>query len=270
VTDSGQLDLEALMAQVESQQRAAQAERPEVVTPAETVVGGRAGIPSMELPPAARRAAVPPVRRSPPPPSRRPGRDKIGRRPQRPSFLLAAIIAAILSILLVLGVLVSAFALGLHPLGQTSATPTATAIPTMTPSPSPSATQTTGPSATATLTPQQIVNNEAAAAFASVTLATFDDPSCSRANQTTRFSSGQWVYINLCTSSGPIDGLVTVAITQGGTVVHYMANSLYLSPNASYYYYEQFVLSSGSYHMLVTMPINGKTAVARDLVFTVS
>jgi hypothetical protein len=140
----------------------------------------------------------------------------------------------------------------------------------MTPLPSPTATRQKGPPATATLTPQQVLNNEAAAAFAAVTLSAFADNSCSQANQTRRFSSGQTIYIDLCTSNGPIPGPVTVSIRQSGAILHYVVRDLYLGPDSSDFYFEQYVLASGSYDMLVTMQVNGKVATARDLTFTVS
>jgi hypothetical protein len=140
----------------------------------------------------------------------------------------------------------------------------------MTPLPNLTATGQKGPNATATLTPQQVLNNEAAAAFTAVTLSTFADNSCSQANQSRQFSSGQTIYIDLCTSNGPIPGPVTVSIRQHGAFLHYVVKDLYLGPNASAFYFEQYVLASGTYDMLVSMQINGTAAVARDLVFTIS
>jgi serine/threonine protein kinase len=273
LTGSGRLDIEALMAQVESQPPTAPGAPPEVETPTEPMVS-RSTIPDydtdeMEVLAAAERAMVPPVRRSPSSPLR-PAGDKTNRRPRNHSLLLGSAIAAILSILLLLGVLASAFALGSHARGQRSATQVATAIPTTTSLPSPTATRQKGPTATATLTPQQMLNNEAAAAFAAVTLSAFADNSCSRANQTRQFSSGQTIYIDLCTSNGPIPGPVTVSIRRSGAILHYVVKDLNLGPNSSDFYFEQYVMASGSYDMLVAMQINGKVAVARDLTFTVS
>jgi serine/threonine protein kinase len=274
VSASGRLDLEALMAQVESQPRTAPGEPPEVQTPTPPMASQSAisdyDTDEMEVLPAAERAVAPPARRSPSSP-RRPSRGQTNRRPRNHSLLLASAIAATLSVLLLIGVLASAFALGSHAHGQSSATRVATAVPTMTPLPSPTAARRPkGPTPTATLTPQQILNSEAAAAFTAVTLSAFADNSCSQANQTKRFSSGQTIYIDLCTSNGPIPGPVTVSIRQSSAVLHYVVKDLYLGPDASAFYFEQYVLAGGSYDMLVTMQINGKVAVARDLVFTIS
>jgi Protein kinase domain len=273
VTGSGRLDIEALMALVESQPRTGPGEPPDVETPTEPMVS-RPAMPDydtdeMEILPAAERATVPPIRRSSSP-SLRPARDKSNRRPRSHSLLLGSAIAAILSVLLLLGVLASAFALGSRTHGQKSTAPVATASPTMTPLPSPTATQPQRPSATATLTPQQVLNNEAAAAFAAVTLSTFADNSCSQANQTRQFSSGQTIYVDLCTSNRPIPGPVTVSIRQRGAILHYVVIDLYLGPSSGAFYFEQYVLASGTYDMLVTMQISGKVAVARDLTFTIS
>jgi serine/threonine protein kinase len=268
LTGSGALDIEALMAQVESQPRPAPEELESVAETPTEPIARRQAIPDydtdeMEVLPTAPRIAARPIRRSPAPP------DKSGPRPRNHSFLLASAIAALLSILLLVGILVSAFALGSHAHGQTTSPP-ATAAPTMTALPSPTMTPRRGPTATATLTPQQVDNNEAAAAFASVTLSPFADNSCSQSNQTRQFTQGQTVYIDLCTSGGPFPGPVTVSIRQGGVILHYVVKELNLSPNSSYFYFEQYVLASGSYDMLVTMQINGKLATARDLAFTVS
>ena len=61
-----------------------------------------------------------------------------------------------------------------------------------------------------------------------------------------------------------------MSIRQSGAILHYVVKDLNLGPNSSGFYFEQYVLASGTYDMLVTMPINGKEAVARDLTFTVS
>jgi serine/threonine protein kinase len=273
LTGSGRLDIEALMAQVESQPRTSPGEPPEVEAPTEPMESRSALVDfdtnKMEVVPAAERTTAPPVRGTPSPASQ-PARDKTNHRRRNHSLLLASAIAAALSVLLLLGVLASAFALGSRAHGQKSATQVATAIPTMTALPSPTATGQKGPAATATLTPQQVLNNEAAAAFVAVTLSAFADNSCSQANQTRRFSTGQTIYVDLCTSSGPIPGPVTISIRQGGAILHYVARDLNLGPNASAFEFEQYVLASGSYDMLVTVQINGKEAVARDLTFSVS
>ena len=158
------------------------------------------------------------------------------------------------------------FVLNSHPNAHRVTRVSATATPTLTPQPSPTATSTTA--ATATVNPQVALDKEAAAAFNSVILSAFADDSCSSGNQSRQFSPGQKIYIDLCTSGGPFPGPVTVTIRQGGVDVYVVVRNVYLSPNSGYYFY-RYGLGSGSYDMVVTMPVNGTIAVARDLSFTV-
>jgi serine/threonine-protein kinase len=146
-----------------------------------------------------------------------------------------------------------------------------TKTPTPTPTPSPTATPTPKPSPTATPTPtlHQRLDAQAAASFRSVVLGTFQDGSCSAANGKTQFSSGQFITINLCTSSTVAPGPMNIVIRQNGAVVMAMSSppNIYLAPNGSYYY--QRSLGPGTYDALVTITLNGYQAVARDLPFTV-
>jgi hypothetical protein len=123
---------------------------------------------------------------------------------------------------------------------------------------------------TATTNPQEILNQEAAAAFRSVILSSFADNSCSSGNSTRHFTPGETVYVDLCSGAVPLPGSITVTIDQGGTVLYTMTNPpLNMGPNSSFYLY-RYGLPSGTYAIVVTMPIHGKVAVARDLSFTIS
>jgi hypothetical protein len=139
--------------------------------------------------------------------------------------------------------------------------PTSTLQPTVTAAP----TSTSGPQPTATLTQQQKLNQQAYASFRAVTMATFADGSCSGSNARSSFGSGQAIYVNLCTSSRALSAPMTVAIRQGGQVVYTMVYGRYISQSSTYYYYTSHVFSPGTYDVLVTLSINGTTAVARDI-----
>jgi hypothetical protein len=149
---------------------------------------------------------------------------------------------------------------------RAKATPAATN--TLAPTPVPTDTPLPQATATATTNPQQIANREAASSFRSVILSSFGDISCSAGNSTASFGQGQSVYVDLCTSGSLVSAPVTVAVRRDGATVYTMLSGRYLSPQHGYFYYT-YGLSPGLYHMLVTMPINGTMAVARDLTFTV-
>ena len=146
-----------------------------------------------------------------------------------------------------------------HPT-QTAA-PTATLAATATFAP----TSTTGPQPTATLTQQQVLNQRAYGSFQGVTMASFSDGSCSTSNNQSTFSAGQPIYVNLCTSGYAVSAPMTVVIRQNGQVLYRMVYGKYISPSSSYYYYTSHFFSAGTYDVLVTLDINGTTAVARDL-----
>lgn len=193
---------------------------------------------------------------------RRP-RQPAGRQRQRPLWVGGAV-AAVLMLFIVAWVAVSASGLSLARRARSVPTPTSTVAPT----PIPTSTPQPEPSATPTTNPQQSLNREAAASFSGVTLATFIDKSCNGANSTSHFAAGAAIYVNLCASSQLASTSMTVVIRQHGTVLYTMVSGQFVSPGASYWY-ARFGLPSGTYDVLVTMPINGGTGVARDLTFTV-
>jgi hypothetical protein len=83
---------------------------------------------------------------------------------------------------------------------------------------------------------------------------------------TTHFTGGP-VYINLCMANTGAPGPVTVVVRQNGATIRTLISNLY--PSGGVYYTQGHTLDAGSYDMLVTMQINGKQAVARDIAFTV-
>ena len=123
------------------------------------------------------------------------------------------------------------------------------------------------PTPTATPNAQQQLNSQAAQAFRAITLASFSDSACSSGSSATRFSSGSPVYINLCMADSPAPGPVTVQVRHNGAIVRTLISNVY--PSAGAYYTQGHTLGAGSYDMLVTMQINGKQAVAKDISFTV-
>jgi serine/threonine protein kinase len=151
------------------------------------------------------------------------------------------------------------------PTQQNTAVPSATAVPSTTASP----TNTPGPEPTATLTQQEILNQQAAASFRAVILSSFVDGSCSSGSARSSFNQGQTIYINLCTSGRAVSAPMTITIRRNGTVVYTMAYGIYISPSSSYYYFTSHAFNSGSYHVVVTLNINGTAAVARDLTLTI-
>lgn len=185
---------------------------------------------------------------------------KRGRRP-----IWAGAVAAAILLIVVIGWL-AVFGSGLGFTQKAQVTPAATS--TLAPTPLPTDTPQPSATATATTSPQQIANREAANSFAGVTLATFVDNSCSGANSTSHFSSGATVYVNLCMGHQPASTSMTVAIRQHGTVLYTLVSGQFVSPGSKYWY-ARYGLPAGTYDMLVTMPINGTAAVARDLTFTV-
>jgi hypothetical protein len=145
------------------------------------------------------------------------------------------------------------------------ATPSATTAPTATIQPT--ATATPAPSGTATLTLQQQLDRQAANSFRTITLAKSQDASCG--SNTTTFSAGQTVYVNMCTSSRVAPGPVSVTIRQVGSLCALSESGGALKPTASYFCYSTFTLNPGSYDMVVSIRINGTTATARVIHFTV-
>jgi serine/threonine protein kinase len=263
-TPDGSLDVEALMAQLEAEREDA----------------GDAALPF--IPDAD--AAAPP-RRPPPRPhltlgpgpagstdtplsQGQPGRGgRASRRGRGHSSLLlwvatALVTAVILSVTVWIGVSASGLAFMTAPKGTVvpAATATATSAPT--------ATATSAPSPSATPNAQKQLDAEAAASFRAITLSAFADNSCSPGNQRTNFSAPATVYIDLCAAHSVAPGPATVTLRQNGQVYAVVVQNLYLSPSGSYYFY-RYGISAGSYDALITMSINGKTATAKDIAFTV-
>jgi hypothetical protein len=61
---------------------------------------------------------------------------------------------------------------------------------------------------------------------------------------------------------------MSVMIRQGGQVLYTMVYGQYVSPG-SHYWYSRYGVPPGTYDMLVTLQIDGQTATARDIQFTV-
>lgn len=220
--------------------------------------------------PRARRTTVP-VLRAPAADRRRPTAHRLRVRqrehPRAWAVALAASVLLCLSALGWLGAAVMGHAARPSKLPQAHATHAATYAPRVTAPP----TATARPTAvtTATTDIQQALNAQAAASFRGATVGAGPDGSCAAANATNQFSFGQPVYINLCTAPSVAAGPMTVVIRQGGAVIFTLVSNRYLSPSASYFYYSNYPLAPGTYDMLVTIALQGQTAIARDLVFQV-
>lgn len=149
-----------------------------------------------------------------------------------------------------------------HPKAKAQPTATATAIstPTMTATPPPP-TATSGPSA------QQLLDQQAAAAFSGITVSPDTGLFCG-SSQTSGYSSGEPVYVHLCTAGGSMPGPVTVVARSGGQVALTLYSNTYLSSGTDYY--RGHTLSPGTYDMLITVQINGQTATAKDIQFSVN
>jgi hypothetical protein len=150
--------------------------------------------------------------------------------------------------------------------------------PVATPRPTPHATATSPlatstatiarPTAAATQNPLVALDHQAASDFRAITLAPFTDGACASSSNTTSFTGGAPVFVNLCMADTRAAGPVTVVVRRNGAVVRTLINNLSTSPGS--FYTQGHTLSSGSYDMLVTMRINGTVATARDINFTVS
>ncbi len=185
----------------------------------------------------------------------------------RPQIWAALGLAAVLLLSAATWVGVSTSGLGLTLHGQPAtvkATATATAAPTATAT----ATATPAPTATATTNPQAVLDQQAAAAFRAVTLATFTDGGCSSGNSTSHFAVGQTIYVNLCTATNAPSAPMTMQIRQAGTVLYTMTRNTYLAPGSSYWY-SHSGLAAGTYDVRITLQLSGGTATARDMTFTV-
>ncbi|HEX8733496.1 MAG TPA: protein kinase [Ktedonobacterales bacterium] len=183
------------------------------------------------------------------------------RRGGPPSQLIAGGVAAV-ALIVALGL--GGMKLFARPAPVATPRPTPHATATLpAPTTTPTAAQSTS---TATDTPQQTLNRQAASAFRAVTLAPFSDGACSASANTTTIS-GAPVFVNLCMADSAAPGPVTVQVRQNGVVVRTLIQNLYPSAGASYT--QGHTLAPGGYDMLVTMRINGTTAIARDISFTV-
>jgi hypothetical protein len=175
----------------------------------------------------------------------------------------------VLTVIVTLGLLsaiaVSTGATRFLPHTSATATPSATTAPTATIQPT--VTATAAPNGTATLTLQQQLDRQAANSFRTITLAKSQDGSCGA--NTTAFSAGQTVYVNLCTSSHVAPGPVSVTIRQVGSLCALSESGGALKPAASYFCYSTFSLDAGSYDMVISIKINGTPATARVIHFTV-
>ena len=185
-------------------------------------------------------------------------RRRSGHVPMRAGLALVA--ALVLSVAAWVGLSASGlgFTVSPHHVAKATVAPTATVQPTPTSTPQ--------PTATATMSPQQLLDQQAAAQFRAVTLGTGPDGSCHAS--TTSFSAGGAVYVNLCASSNAASIPMTVAVKQNGQVVYYLVTNQYLAPGAPYWY-ARYGMAAGAYHIVVTVTINGKTATARDIPFTI-
>ncbi|HEX6798654.1 MAG TPA: protein kinase [Ktedonobacterales bacterium] len=275
-TPDGKLDVEALMAQVEREHGPG--------TPPPTSARSSAGIGTRRPPSQPRQTLGPgPAGSTADPPGsqsqltvwerdepRRGARGGRGRRGSGGRSLrlvwAAAALAAVLILSVTIWVGVSASGLAFV------TTPTPTHAPTATASATATATETATntPRANPTATPdvQKQLDAQAAASFRAVTLTTFADNSCASGDSRTSFGAPATVYVNLCASGTVAPGPVTVTLRQNGQVFAPLVQNFYVSPGASYYFY-RYGLGPGSYDMLVTMTIQGQTATAKDIAFTV-
>jgi serine/threonine-protein kinase len=185
------------------------------------------------------------------------------KRPRRRGWVVA--LTVIVTLGLLSAVAVSTGATRFLPQTGAAATPSATTAPTATIELT--ATATAAPSGTATLTLQQQLDRQAANSFRAITLGKAQEPSCG--SNTTAFSPGQTVYVNMCTSSHVAPGPVSVSIRQIGSLCALAESGGALKSTASYYCYSTFSLDVGSYDMVVSIKINGTTATARVIHFTV-
>lgn len=178
-----------------------------------------------------------------------------------PIFAMSVAVVVLLAIAVVFGMG------GLKLFARQAAPPRPTPHPTATHAlPTPTATI-AQPTATATPNTQQLLNSQAASAFRAITIASFSDSACSSGSNATHFGSGSPVYINLCMAGSPAPGPVTVVVRHNGSIVRTLISNLY--PSVGAYYTQGHTLGAGNYDMLVTMQINGKQAVAKDIPFTV-
>lgn len=281
LTPTGQLDLDALMTAVDSESAGAWEEG--WTNPSVTAYGGPGGWPALGPGPEVPEGAHgdpngitdsgafwrPDALELPPDePRRRTGRRKArngkaqkgkARKGRRRASVLAVV--ALCAVILGTYAAVSISGIGLGLAGRTghSATPTATSLPTATATPE--ATATTGP------TPQQVLDQEARAAFRAITLMPRPDPTCAARASTKTYTRTQYVYLDLCEAkSAPGSGRLSVELFRGdGSVVYNMATDQLTSPGSAHQF-DVFNLVPGAYYFLVTF----NSGVAANLAFTVT
>lgn len=181
---------------------------------------------------------------------------------------VGAMVSGLLVLVVVSWVALSASGLGI---ARPEPTPTATIAPTATATVAPTPTITAAPTNTATPSAQDRLNQRAAASFRAVTLATFQDSSCSSGNSASHFSRGSTLWVNLCASSSAVSAPMTITLRQSGRTLATMRPSgQYIVPTGTYSGAMTLNYPPGTYDILVTLTINGSVAVARDSSFTIS
>jgi tRNA A-37 threonylcarbamoyl transferase component Bud32 len=282
LTADGQLDLEALMAQVD------EPAAPSVAMPSPSFAeyGGWADLPGYDTrqlgapstlavsagegPAELRRAvlsgpvgrpeSVPRIWR----PNQEQARPATLPRPlvtPRRARTLSLGLAGVIVLAAMVWAAISGLGLGL---GQPGTPPIVQATATQA-APTATVTATAPPSGTATPTQQQLLDQQASAAFRAITLGTSVDRSCSGANGASAFSSSQSVYVNLCVAPNAPAGRMSVVLRRGGAVTSQMARDTAVYPGHWYSFYA-YGLAPGTYDALVTF----NDGTAADLPFTVS
>ena len=185
-------------------------------------------------------------------------------------------VTAVLALALVGWLTLSATGLGVTLLAGRAPQATRTARPAATATTQPTATTaaatpapTTTTEPTATTNPQAQLDAQAAGTFRAVTVGTYQDGSCTPANGTSHFNSGQTIYVNLCTSGDTSAGPMRIDLRQNGSVLYTLVYGKYLSPGSSYFYLTYHGFAPGNYDMLVSITVNGTQSTARDIPLTI-
>jgi hypothetical protein len=61
---------------------------------------------------------------------------------------------------------------------------------------------------------------------------------------------------------------MSIVLKQNGRIAYYLVTGTSLAPGAKFWY-ARGGMPAGSYDVVVTLTLNGKTATARDITFTV-
>jgi hypothetical protein len=199
-------------------------------------------------------------------PASRPNREQ----PRRGGRRLARTLSMVIILALITGAVFGWTSGKLNHLLPGVNTPTLTVAATVTPSPEPP-TVTPGPTATATTPPQQLYGQRAFDSFKAVTLSATQDSTCGTTAATTSFTSGQTIYINMCTADKVAGSPLSVTIRQTGNLVCSL-NGSGGALNANNYYVcsSGYTLNSGAYDMYVNLRVNGSMVVARSVHFTIA